>query len=79
MDDKTLNRGEWDTRATEEGVSVVKWKDNKGILFISNCHNPSSITNVNRKMKNGTTQVLACPIVVKDYNVHMGQLTNRKC
>ncbi|KAJ8961056.1 hypothetical protein NQ314_005986 [Rhamnusium bicolor] len=23
-------------------------------------------------MKNGTTQVLACPIVVKDYNAHMG-------
>lgn len=70
--DKDMSRGEFDWRTNRENITALKWKDKKGIHFISNFHNPQDVTSVNRRQKDGTLQEVACPQLVKDYNSHMG-------
>ena len=36
--DRSLSRGEFDFRTTEQGLLYVKWKDNKVVHFLSNFH-----------------------------------------
>lgn len=55
------------------GIVTMKWKDNKGIHFLSNFYDPpTQESHVNRKQKDGTSQTIICPQLVKDYNAHMG-------
>lgn len=71
-EDKQLSRGENDWRQTPDGLLFTKWKDQKGIHFLSNYHNPNEITSVNRRQRDGSMNVVPCPSVVKDYNKFMG-------
>ena len=71
-DDKDMQRGESDWRVSKDGLVYMKWKDKKGVLFISNHHNPTKIESVGRKQKDGTIQDVNCPSLVKDYNANMG-------
>jgi len=45
-----MSRGDSDIKHLPDGVSFIKWMDNKAVHFISNFHG-SEITNVNRKIK----------------------------
>ncbi|GLV38540.1 hypothetical protein CBL_05104 [Carabus blaptoides fortunei] len=47
------------------------WKDNRIVYFASNYHGTEATTTL-RTQKDGTRHEVACPIVVKDYNVFMG-------
>lgn len=71
-DDKKLLRGQYEWQATVTGIVAMKWKDNKGINFLSNFHDPTQESHVNRKQKDGSSQIIICPQLVKDYNAHMG-------
>jgi hypothetical protein len=46
--------------------------DKKGILFLSNYHNPEEVHSVDRRQRYGTLEAIPCPSVVKSYNIHMG-------
>ncbi|XP_046663052.1 piggyBac transposable element-derived protein 4-like [Homalodisca vitripennis] len=67
-----MNQGEHDFMSTMTGIVAVEWKDKRGIYFLSNYHNPNEVTTVNRKQANGEIVAVPCPILVKDYNAHMG-------
>lgn len=70
--DNSLQRGESDWRVISDGIVFMKWKDRKGVLFLDNFHDPSEGTTTSRKKKDGTSEEIACPILVRDYNIHMG-------
>jgi len=69
--DKKMSRGDSDIKYLPDGVSFIKWMDNKAVHFISNFHG-SEITNVNRKNKDGSSVSVKCPASVSDYNKYMG-------
>jgi len=69
--DKKMTRGNSDIKYSPNGVSFIKWMDNKAVHFISNFHE-SEITNVNRKNKDGSSVSVKCPTSVSDYNKYMG-------
>lgn len=70
--DKDLKRGESDWRVSMDGLTFVKWKDNRPVQFLSNYLNPTEIDFVPRKKKDGSVENIACPGLVKLYNTHMG-------
>ncbi|XP_051167624.1 piggyBac transposable element-derived protein 4-like [Leptopilina boulardi] len=54
------------------GLQWIKWMDKKLVYFLSNYHDPSETTIVNRKQKDGSLLAVNCPVVASDYNKHMG-------
>lgn len=64
--------GESAFRSTITGIVAVRWKDKKGINFLSNYHNPNTMTTVERRQPDGSLKVVPCPTLVKDYNNQMG-------
>lgn len=52
LENKKLSRGEFEWQSTETGIVAMKWKDNKGIYFLSNFHDPTQTTQLKRKLKN---------------------------
>jgi hypothetical protein len=67
-----MTRGESDARSTDSGVTATLWKDRKVILFLSNFHDPTDVSSVTRKTKDGTSENISCPQIVKEYNANMG-------
>lgn len=70
-EDKSMSRGESQWRFGG-GLTAMKWKDRRGILFLSNHHDPGNISSVSRMQKNGTPEEIICPKLVVDYNKNMG-------
>eukprot|EP00102_Acyrthosiphon_pisum_P023364 XP_016660574.1 PREDICTED: piggyBac transposable element-derived protein 4-like [Acyrthosiphon pisum] len=60
--------------AQSKDISVMRWKDRgaKPVTLISNMHNASESTIVNRKNKKGEKIAVKCPVGISDYNKHMG-------
>ena len=62
------------------GISVTKQIDkqkqidNKKVLFISNLHDPSMVTEETSKNKDGTELKIGESFVTKDYNKHLGYI-----
>lgn len=52
--DKKMNIGEYEFKTTNTGLSWVKWMDKKPVYFLSNYHDPSEVTVVNRRQKDGS-------------------------
>ena len=71
--DNSLKRGDFDYGSAPDGISVYKWRDNRSVHFILNCHNPT-VTIVEKKQKNGSKLVVACPEVVKHCNENIGDV-----
>lgn len=72
-EDKTMKRGESDWRITDDGIVSLKWVDKRIVRLASNFHNPELPTGtVERKKKNGEKENITCPMMVIDYNSHMG-------
>lgn len=70
--DKTMKMGDIDWSMSDQHmISIVKWKDKRGVTLLSNFHNPISGTEVKRKSKDGTASTIPCPNVLKDYNMNM--------
>ena len=66
---KALQRGQHRSVVTEQ-VECVAWKDSKVVTMINTISNPSSLTHVRRKGKDGQLKPSTYP--VKLYNKHMG-------
>lgn len=73
-EDRNLKRGEYDWRVSDTGVSFMKWKDKKSVHLISNFHNPADVTEVTRTCKDGSKEVVPCPVALKEYNEHMNSV-----
>lgn len=54
LEDKHMKRGDIDWRMNNFGIVAVKWKDNKPVHFLSNCHNPEDKEQISRKQKDGS-------------------------
>lgn len=70
--DKQMNHGQSDFRTSNTGIRWIKWMDKKAVYFLSNYHDPQETVLVNRKQKDGTLKSISCPVMVSDYNKHMG-------
>ncbi|GBO13535.1 hypothetical protein AVEN_2013-1, partial [Araneus ventricosus] len=71
IDDKKMKRGDLNYQISDQGISFFKWKDNRSVHFLSNYHG-NDTCKVQRRLKDGTKIDVTAPIVVKDYNEHMG-------
>lgn len=71
INDKTMKRGDYESRTSYKGISWIKWNDNKPIQFLSNFHDPSIKTTVSRRQKDGTSIQINCPQATRDYNNYM--------
>lgn len=70
--DKSMSSGDSEFRSSYKGVRWLKWTDKKSVHFLSNFHDPSVISQVNRRQKDGSLKVVTCPQMAKDYNSYMG-------
>ena len=70
--EKNMSPGDSEFRTSYKGVQWLKWIDKKPVHFLSNFHDPSVISHVNRRQKDGSLREVTCPQMAKDYNSHMG-------
>jgi len=64
--DKHLTLGEYDWSIDENSTSIVKWRDKRIVSLLSNFHNPTETTQVQRRSKDGSTTMVSCPIVLSE-------------
>jgi hypothetical protein len=67
-----MRRGKSEVRSTNSGIAATLWKDRKGIIFLSNFHYVIDVSCVTRKKKDGASENISCPQIVKEYNANMG-------
>ena len=64
--------GEFECRQSG-GISIVKWMDNRSVLVVTSICGPMESGIVQRRLKGQPDKVpVTCPLVVQDYNAHMG-------
>ena len=68
---KSMQRGESKSKVVA-GVQCIVWKDNKGVAFLNNVTDPTNLSQVPRRNKDGTRSQVPCPEAVKLYNKYMG-------
>ena len=64
---KKMNRGDMEFLAIDS-ISIVRWMDSKPVLVMSNFADPRATVPITRKLKNGQTIQLHCPMMIHDYN-----------
>lgn len=69
---KDLTPGEYEFKTSYKGLTWVQWYDKKIVNFISNFHDPSILSIIQRKQKDGSYEYFSCPNVIEDYNANMG-------
>lgn len=69
--EKNMLRGEFSFSVSNTGTAVYRWKDSKGVNILSTAHDPSEISTVKRKQKDGTRKTFTCPLAIQEYNCHM--------
>lgn len=72
--DKTLKPGQFEFQTSTAGLRWIKWMDKKAVHFLSNYHDPTEVSVTNRRQKDGSLLTVACPVMCKDYNTHMGHV-----
>ncbi|KAJ8953437.1 hypothetical protein NQ318_023556 [Aromia moschata] len=72
ISDKIMQRGQVDWRVSRDGLTALKWMDNRSVLLLGNYHNPSIMETVSRRRKNGSNENIPCPQMIRDHNTHMG-------
>ena len=70
--DQKLDTGEFQFKTSNTGLIWIKWMDKKPVSFLSNYHDSSEMTVVNRRQKDGSVRSVSCPVMSSDYNHHMG-------
>lgn len=72
--DNRMTRGDDEEVVNRENtLSVVKWKDNKGVLMVSTAFGAEPRTQVSRWDKKRKRYIeVSCPAIVKNYNTFMG-------
>ena len=67
-----LKKGDHRSQIVSPGVQCFMWMDKKVVPFINTICNPSSLTTVKHKKKDGSTVNVSCPLSVQLYNKYMG-------
>lgn len=49
--DKAMKTGDFEFQTSTNGLTWIKWKDKKPVYFLSNYHDPSEMSTVNRRQK----------------------------
>ncbi|GFS58062.1 DDE_Tnp_1_7 domain-containing protein [Trichonephila inaurata madagascariensis] len=49
IDDKKMKRGDFDNQISNQGIYFFKWKDNRPVYFLCNCHGDDTCV-VERKL-----------------------------
>lgn len=71
--EKEMKRGDIDFASTDNGVSCVKWMDNRSVLIMSNYISPLDKVTVERRLKGSNDKVkINCPKMINEYNKYMG-------
>lgn len=72
--DKSLKRGEWSQVVRQDdNATVIKWKDNKGVLLLSTCVGSNPVAVCKRWSKENKQKIdVPQPAIVKMYNTNMG-------
>ena len=68
--DKSLERGEFDWRVSNDELTFFKWKDNKSVHLLSNFHGTETTT-ISRTQRSGEKKTFSSPKAIKDYNNYM--------
>ena len=63
-----MKMGDSEYRTSYEGIRSMKWVDKKPVQFLSNFHDPSALSEVERRKKDGSLKTIACSQMAKDYN-----------
>nr|XP_053647228.1 piggyBac transposable element-derived protein 2-like isoform X4 [Cherax quadricarinatus] len=72
MEKNNVPRGTSDFQ-TNDGILVVRWKDNKVVTLVTNDQGVNPVCVVERYNKGTKTKTqVHCPAVIKNYNAHMG-------
>ena len=56
----------------QDNLTISVWQDNRPVVLISTCSNPTTTNSVLRKGRDGTTATYSCPNSLALYNQHMG-------
>ena len=76
--EKSMERGQFDYRVSDQDITFFKWMDNKAVHVISNFHGTEA-TGIKRKQKDGTKKDFSCPMAVKEYNMGGVDKTDMLC
>lgn len=68
---KTMKRGDFDWRMSDQNILYLKWKDNRSVYFLSNMHDPTDVSTAKRRKKDGSLTDIPCPKLLNDYNANM--------
>lgn len=73
MEKKAVPRGTYDYRTSDDGILVVRWKDNKVVTLVSTDVGVEPISSVYRYCSDTKKkEEVSCPAVIKSYNANMG-------
>ena len=70
--EKNMSPGDSEFCTSYTGLRWPKWINKKSVFFLLNYHDPYVITEVTRRQKDGSLKMVSCPLLAKDYNIHMG-------
>ncbi|XP_050705681.1 piggyBac transposable element-derived protein 4-like [Eriocheir sinensis] len=71
---KKINCGDSETLTSSTGIGATKWRDKNDVFILTNFHDPSEMSEVNRRQKDGSKCLYPCPICVTDYNKNMNSV-----
>ncbi|XP_026831424.1 piggyBac transposable element-derived protein 4-like [Ooceraea biroi] len=64
--------GDFESQTSSTDLRWIKWMDKRVFHFLSNYHDPSEQTTVERRQKDGSLLSVESPVMCADYNSHMG-------
>lgn len=70
-DDKQLKQGQYEYLTSTDGITFFKWKDKRSVNILSNFHDPTLTSSVQRRQKDGSKMPVPCPTALIDYNMNM--------
>ncbi|KAK3889337.1 hypothetical protein Pcinc_006654 [Petrolisthes cinctipes] len=77
MEKKIVPRGTIDYVSSDDGILVVRWKDNKVVTLLSTDMGVEPVSSVYRYSSEGKRKdEVRCPAVIKSYNTNMGGIDN---
>ncbi|XP_072248003.1 piggyBac transposable element-derived protein 2-like [Leuresthes tenuis] len=73
MENEAVPRGTCDYVSSDDGILVVRWKDNRIVTLLSTDMGVEPVSSVFRyNSETKTKEPVSCPAVIRSYNAHMG-------
>ena len=69
-----MSKVDVDWQMDTHSLSVMKWMNNRTVLFILNMHDASQTRKISRKSKDGSISQIGGSIVNRDHNQHIGYM-----